>query len=304
MSNNENRLKNFINFENITYFFFGLYMIIAVLNITAICWASKTAGLILKLLRYLCYAVFTVKIIYDWTKGSSITWTILTVGIASILICAFSKNTSILILLLILTALRNLDINKLIKIAFKIFIVLFFVIVNLALLNVIPDWLYPRGDAVRHSLGFFYPTDAFGIYLAIILMYFYIRKSETTYLELLILETINIFLYKYTDGRLSFILINAILIVMGLSKLNFVKNILHNKYIKKILQLVSYVLPATLCISVIIITQLYGINCNIAISLNELLSDRINLTHNAFETYPITLFGEEIEWYRMGRIWT
>ena len=171
---------------------------------------------------------------------------------------------------------------------------------NLSLLKVLPDWIYYRGKIARHSLGFIYATDAIGIYLIIILMYFYIKKSKARIEEIILLETINVFLYKMTDGRLSFILITLLLAGLLLSKLKILKNLFKRRISQKIIKITCYILPVVLFISFNLLTYLYSCNNSFAKQVNEILSDRLKYTSEAYENYGIPIFGKNIKWNGWG----
>ena len=267
---------------------------------TAISLLFDNVQKIVKVIRYTCYIVFFIKIIKDLINEKKITWVMVCLTMLVACIWYFSKNKDVIFLVLVLIACRKLEINKLIKISFKVFTVIFLMIINLSLLNIFPDWTYNRGNGLRHSLGFYYPTIAIGTYLSIILMYFYIKRTKCTYMELLVLETINIFLYKYTDGRLSFILISVILLMMGLLKIKLIRGLLRKKWINSAIEICCYLLPLVMFSIVIILTYLYEMDNNLAIEINELLSNRIEFTEEGFNTFEIKPFGQKINWKGWG----
>ena len=180
--------------------------------------------------------------------------------------------------------------------------ILFLTIVNFSLLKIIPDWIFYRGDTQRHSLGFYYSTIAIGIYLSCMLMYFYVRKSKATVMELLLFEGINVFLYKYTDGRLSFILISIILFMMLILKIPKLRQLFKLPHMQVVLKYIGYILPISLFMLVILATYLYSKGNPIGFSINKILSGRLLYTKNAFQQYGITLFGQPIDWKGWGRI--
>lgn len=219
------------------------------------------------------------------------------------LIYLFTKNKEIIYLFLVLMALKDEDITKLIKITMKFYIVIFSTIVTFSFIGIIPDWTYYRGDVVRHSLGFNYSTIVMGFYLSIICMYFYVRRSKCKIIELIILEIINSMLYYYTDARLSFILITIILSTMLLNKIKILRQLFYNQYIQLVLKGICYLLPFFMLALVMFLTYLYSIQNEFGIMIDEALSNRLKYTADAFQTYPITPFGQAIKWQRMGRIW-
>ena len=234
------------------YIFFEIYMATILLGSVCLYVYSDILYTCIKIIRYICYLAFGIRIIWDWKNGSSITLPIIFIAIMSILISIYSNNKGIIILLLCLTALRNLDIKKILKITLIMYAIIFISVILLSLLKIIPNWTYSRGETIRYSLGFNYPTIAIGTYLSIILMYFYIRKSNCKFIELFLLEIVNIFLYFYTDGRLSFILISIILATMFLAKFKITKKIFNNNIIQKIVKINCYIMP-------ILISALIGV---------------------------------------------
>ena len=295
------KIKN-IKIEDLTYFFWGIYLIICFLNMVGIIFINDKCQLILKAARYLCYLVFISKIIYDWKNGEKITISIISMAILSLAIAFFGKNNSIMFTILILTALRKLDFDKLIKIAFKIFATGFLIVVSLSLLKIIPNWIFNSREATssRYALGFIYATDAFGMYLIIILMNFYIKKNNISIIELLLLQFINVLMYGYTNGRVSFILISALLLIQYLSRYSFFVNIFYKDIIQKGLKLLCHTLPIILFLLLHILIILYASNNFIANKVNDILSNRIKYTYQAYRDYDISLFGKDIEWNGWG----
>ena len=281
--------------DNYIYIFFGIYIITLFMNNTTFFLVNDIVKRSIKIIRYSIYLVFALKILCDWKKGDSVTIPMVVSVILSGVIFICSKNIDIAILVLTIIALRNCEFDKLIKLTFKIFIIMFFITVSLSLLKVIPDWTYSRDNLIRHSLGFYYPTITIGLYLSIILMYCYIKKSNSNYIELLTLETINVFLYSYTDGRLSFILITAILIIMAISKLKIFKMIFKTKVSQQILKVAVYILPVFLCLLTFTLAYMYSNQNVVAEELDTMLSGRLKYTSKAFDNYPVTLFGKDIK---------
>lgn len=289
-----------LTLENLIYLCWAVYIFASFLNIVGIFFASEKWQFVLKIVRYICYIVFSMKIYFDWKKGEKVTFTIIGAAIITIAISIFAKNRSAFFILLILIALRKMDFDKLIKIAFKIFLVSFLVTISLAMLGIIPNWKFSRGMTPRYSLGFIYATDAIGMYLVIILMFFYTKKKNSTKTELLILEVINVFMYSYTNGRVSFILISTILFLQFLSRFQFIKDIFYNNFVQKCLKMICYTLPVILFIGLHLLVVMYASNNFIANKVNKILSNRVKLTYQAYRNYEMKPFGEKINWNGWG----
>lgn len=293
------KLKH-LKIEQIAYFFWGIYVLVSLLNMVGIFYASDECQLVFKFIRYICYGGFLAKIVIDWKNGEKITISIIVTFLLAIAIAIFAKNRTILFVVIILSALRKMNFDKLIEIALKIYMVGFLFVVCLALLNIIPNWEFSRGNMPRYALGFIYATDAIGVYLAIILMFMYIKKDKATYIELLVLELINVFMYSYTNGRLSFILISTMIFIQLASKFQFVKNIFYSNFVQKCLKIVCHTLPIVLFLGLHILVVMYANNNFIANKVNKIISDRIKLTYQAYRNNDVNLFGNDIRWQGWG----
>ena len=289
-----------LTLENLIYMCWAVYIFASFLNIVGIFFASEKWQFVLKIVRYICYIVFFIKIYFDWKKGEKVTFAIIGATLITIAIAFFAKNRSAFFILLILIALRKMDFDKLIKIAFKIFLVSFLVTISLAMLGIIPNWEFSRGMTPRYSLGFIYATDAIGMYLVIILMFFYTKRKNSTKTELLILEVINVFMYSYTNGRVSFILISTILFLQFLSRFQFIKDIFYNNFVQKCLKMICYTLPVVLFIGLHLLVVMYASNNFVANKVNKILSNRVKLTYQAYRNYEMKPFGEKINWNGWG----
>lgn len=294
-----NKVKK-LTLENFIYMCWAVYIFASFLNIVGIFFTSEKWQFVLKIVRYICYIVFFIKIYFDWKKGEKVTFAIIGATLITIAIAFFAKNRSAFFILLILIALRKMDFDKLIKIAFKIFLVSFLVTISLAMLGIIPNWEFSRGMTPRYSLGFIYATDAIGMYLVIILMFFYTKRKNSTKTELLILEVINVFMYSYTNGRVSFILISTILFLQFLSRFQFIKDIFYNNFVQKCLKMICYTLPVVLFIGLHLLVVMYASNNFVANKVNKILSNRVKLTYQAYRNYEMKPFGEKINWNGWG----
>lgn len=294
-----NRLKQ-ININKFMYIIFGMYMFSLVFTSTVLPEISDFCNIILKLIRYICYLSFVFKIVLDFKEDKKITFAMIMFTIITFIVFIFTRNKSVVFFYLGLMAFRKLEIDKLLKIAYNVTFIIFFGIVILSLLGIIPDWTFPRGTLVRHSLGFIYATDCIGIFLAIILMYFYIKKSKANLLEIIAFEFINVVLYKFTDGRLSFILITILLSTLVLSKIKIIKNILKSKFIINIMKIMCYSAPVVLLIIFNSLTYAYSKNYNNIDKVDKLLSGRLEFTAKAYEEYGVPIFGKDIKWHGWG----
>lgn len=298
-----NKLMKYIKNERAIYIMFSIYIITIIIPETSLSILEKTFDSIIRVIRYGCYLFFITKIFWDWkNRRNKITVTMTVISILSIIIFMFSKSKNFLFLSMLLLALRGTDKEKLINIALKTYIVVFFIVIMAGMLNIIPDWTYLSGKIMRHSLGFSYPTITIGYYLMLVMMYTYTRKNKITIYEVIVLEAINVFLYKYTFGKTSFILITAILLFMLLKKITVFNNLFKRDSFEKILKVCCYMLPTILLILILVLTFLYGTNNEFAQYLSRVLSNRIQLSYQGFQEYSVTLFGQKTQWNGWGGV--
>lgn len=290
--------------KNVIYFIFSVYLITILLQNTSTYAIESSFEVAIKIVRYLCYICFIIKIFLDWKNGKNkITISMIAIGVLSLIVYYFSKDKKLLILTILLCALRNTDKEKLIEIGMKTYVIVFFTVVIGSLFNLIPDWVYiQRQTSERHSLGFIYPTITSAFYLALVMMYVCNRKNKIKVYEIFILEMINVFIYKYTDGRTSFLLATIVLLAILIKKIKIVNVIIHSKFSKNMLKVLCYILPAFAMIFILLFTYLYSIDSNIANSANRILSNRLDLNVQAFNNYKITLFGQDISWKGWGGV--
>ena len=290
--------------ENSIYVIFSVYLITILLQNTSTYALESVFEITIKVVRYLCYICFILKTFLDWKNGkNNINILIIFIGVLSLIVYYFSKDKNLLILTILLCALRNTDKEKLIEIGMKTYVIVFFSVIIGSLFNLIPDWIYiQRQTTARHSLGFIYPTITSAFYLTLTMMYIYTRKNKIKVYEIFILEMVNVFIYKYTDGRTSFLLTTIVLFIMLIKKIRIINIFLYSKFSKNILKGLCYILPALAMIFILVFTYLYSIDNSIANSANRILSNRLDLNAQAFNNYKITLFGQDISWKGWGGV--
>ena len=205
----------------------------------------------------------------------------------------------------IINASRDLDFKKIAIIGLVIYAALFVITVISSYFGIVPNWMFYRQEIKRYSLGFIYPTDLMSVYVTITLLYFYIRNTKSTYLELFILEAIAIALYKYTNGRLGLIMTTMIILFLMIGKI-FKHTKLSDKIkinsskIKNIVIILLKLLPILLFIVILAMSILYQNDIKIINWVNHIISERILLNSQAISNYPVKLFGSNVTWNGLG----
>ena len=290
--------------DNICLYAFAVYVVASMLDFSTMAYQYVGFSLLLKLCRYGCYLVFVVKVMLDILKERKISVCLIAGGLLALAVIIFSRQLPLGFLVLVLAAVSTLDLRRLLRYTFVAVSTVVAVIIIASLVGLLPNWTYTRGDIVRYSLGFIYPTDVFSVFLMITMMYFYLYHQKIKYYVLAILEGINIALYILTNGRLSFILVNLVLAVMLGCKLMERFPRAHSLGIKvlesKITKILCMCLPAFLLLLCLTLALLYKFDSPIAMGINRLLSDRVRLNCEALFNFPLTPFGTYIEWQGWG----
>ena len=282
------------------YIIFVIFLCASLFGLVSIA-GNTYISLAIKCIRYLCYLYFGLILVINYKKLSYIDLFLLFV---SLIVTYFSRNKFIITTLLIIISVKNYDLKKVFRLAFYTSLIMFSLTVFLSLFNVIPDWIFPKEDTIRHALGFIYPTDCFSIYLAIVLLYFASHKDDYHISWIIVLELLNIVMYLYTAGRLSFYLINITIIIMCLLKIKNLRKILSRLLEFKIIKVLAFSFPFLLLATFIsIVFAFKSENINIKAYANKadiILSGRVFYTAKAFDEHRITAFGEPIEWFGWG----
>ncbi len=292
-------------YSGIMYGIFTLYMVTILLNSTVLYYSGGPFVAINKAVRYLCYIYFIGKVLIDWYYGAGLSIAAVGVGVCAVLVALIGHNTEPFFLFLVIYGLRRAELKKLVKFAAVASAVIFVLCVVLSIAGVIPDWTYLRKDGtVRHSLGFFYPAHASGVYLSIVLMYAYLRFSSFRYFELIIAEGLNIGLFFLTDSRLAFYLITIVLIaliaVRVIRRLSSVRSFLQRPVCSRVIGIVLTCLPVLMLAMTFLFVFLYRSKNGASVFLDRLLSGRFKYADMALQNYSIKLFGSAVEWIGWG----
>ena len=174
--------------------------------------------------------------------------------------------------------------------------------VLLSIFRIIPDLIYwHNGQLSRHSFGANYPTDFAAAILYLLMALWFLLKKR----EIILLFVLPVFIYiqlNFTFTRNSIIcsFFLLIFIFFYLIKFKFASfNFIYftEKYIIKYLSLASFTLLALLSIY---ISYAFNSNDDFFVRLNELFSDRFNITHQSILDNGISLFGKHIVLVGLG----
>ena len=153
----------------------------------------------------------------------------------------------------------------------------------LSLLGMVPNLQFNRAGVIRNSFGFIYPTDfashCFYLFLAIS----YLLKDKFIWTRSLFGVLLSAFIIKYCDARL-----NALSIL--LATVIFIYFYYSNGKKIKIFALLPY--SAVVFASVVTyFSYKFSWSNPFLVSINKLITGRLALGRNAFDTFGVHLFG-------------
>lgn len=161
------------------------------------------------------------------------------------------------------------------------------------LIGIVPKRVFHRGSVIAHSFGFGYYNVVPFTYFFLVLEFLYlkaIRNKKANWIELIIIFGLNYVLYKLSTLRLAFYLVCIILVLyIILIKFNMFK-----LKAKPLVIACSLTFPLLFFLS-IWSNSAYNTSSPLFVKMNQLLSERLDLGHQALDMFSINLFGHYIQ---------
>ena len=248
---------------------------------------------IIKFLIRLTFLAIILKNVYDFFRGKFSVKEIiiyLVFGIYFLIIYLRFRQANFLLILLYISALKNVSYEKTIKWSFYAMVICFFIIVISSFTGYLNEYtkveIRHGVSMIRRHLGYYF-SCALNYFMSITFMYL-LYKRKLSVFDNIAIFIISSFVYAYTDTRSSYACIILLLTL----------NIVFHK-IKKgiILKSFAYLTIFSFPLGTLfafILTYLYRIGNSFALHLNVFITGRLKLMSNAFDRWKITLFGQNI----------
>ena len=202
----------------------------------------------------------------------------------SVVLVYFQTNRlNFLVYSMLLVLLVNVDMKVVLRNYVVVAGILVVGVFLLSLVGIVPNLQYNRAGVIRNSFGFIYPTDfashCFYLFLAIS----YLLKDKFIWTRSLFGVLLSAFIIKYCDARLnalSILLATVIFIYFYYSK---------EKKLK-----IFALFPYSAVVFASIVTYLsykFSWSNPFLVSVNKLITGRLALGRNAFDTFGVHLFG-------------
>ena len=162
--------------------------------------------------------------------------------------------------------------------------------------GVITNLVYHRGEQVRMSFGFIYPTDFAAGIVFMVTAWVVLRQARCTWIEIGLMIISVILFEKYCDVRNSEAVM--VLLILGVVYLKIRTKFAEKKGKKYrpslLLKLLCLVAPYGLGGFMILISRFYQPDVEWMTKLNTLFSTRLSLGKETFDRYDIQIWGQDI----------
>ncbi|WP_251938579.1 polysaccharide polymerase [Streptococcus sp. Marseille-Q0941] len=203
--------------------------------------------------------------------------------LSGVLVYFQTNRLNFLVYSMLLVLLVNVDMKVVLRNYVIVAGILVVGVFLLSLVGMVPNLQYNRAGVIRNSFGFIYPTDfashCFYLFLAIS----YLLKDKLIWTRTLFGVLLSAFIIKYCDARL-----NALSIL--LATVIFIYFYYSNGKKLKIFALLPY--SAVVFASVVTyLSYKFSWSDPFLVSINKLITGRLGLGRNAFDTFGVHLFG-------------
>lgn len=201
-----------------------------------------------------------------------------------------SKDSSFLIAYIFILLSKFLDIRKCFRFLYFIalicitFIILYFLYKYYILGEA--EYLYDHiNERARYTFEMFHPNK-FPMRFFIFLSLFFMVKNKVTFINVLFLLSLDIFIYLFSYSRSSFLLSTLLIVVMYISQFT---TIFRDKFIQRCMELSMFLFP--------MLSLFAMINYNkfeILEYVNKVLSERIRFSYEAYDLFGLAIFPRDM----------
>ena len=203
--------------------------------------------------------------------------------LSGVLVYFQTNRLNFLVYSMLLVLLVNVDMKVVLRNYVVVAGILVVGVFLLSLVGMVPNLQYNRAGVIRNSFGFIYPTDfashCFYLFLAIS----YLLKEKFIWTRSLFGVLLSAFIIKYCDARL-----NALSIL--LATVIFIYFYYSNGKKLKIFALLPYS-AVVFASTVTYLSYKFSWSNPFLVSVNKLITGRLALGRNAFDTFGVHLFG-------------
>ena len=203
--------------------------------------------------------------------------------LSGVLVYFQTNRLNFLVYSMLLVLLVNVDIKVVLRNYVVVAGILVVGVFLLSLVGMVPNLQYNRAGVIRNSFGFIYPTDFASHCFYLFLAFSYLLKDKFIWTRSLFGVLLSAFIIKYCDARL-----NALSIL--LATVIFIYFYYSNGKKLKIFALLPYS-AVVFASTVTYLSYKFSWSNPFLVSINKLITGRLALGRNAFDTFGVHLFG-------------
>lgn len=200
-----------------------------------------------------------------------------------------TREKALIITAISIFACKGVNIRKILKYTFFVYIIGMCITISLVLLGKIPGEIHslPKGG-IRYNIndfGFSHPNSAYGHVLMIAFMAVVVWENKLRWYHYSIMTVVMIFAYKVFFSRAGLLI--YLLMCVALAVFNIVKN----WKLKKAFGFLLVLLPLGTAVTSYVLAVLYPQNIPFVNKLDTLVTGRIELSAKALESVGLSWFG-------------
>lgn len=233
--------------------------------------------------------VFSIQVLFI-NRYTLKQWIVLIITFLIISFSSFVANDQVLLSSFIVAfAFKNFSYKKLVSISFYSTLIAFIIVVVLSSMSIInPNLIYRGAGVIRTAFGFLHPNIAGAIYLSLIVRLLEIKKSNMSFLWLLLIGLFSTYFFTKTDSKTT-------IVMLVVTALFFFAHTMFKdkKGYDSIIFFIGTITTPMMFLSSLLLAVNYPTS-QFSIKINDLLTGRIYYIKQFLDKYGISLIGQEI----------
>lgn len=215
---------------------------------------------------------------------------IIGITLSIVVATVLSGQNTLLSSWIFIVASKNIDLDRIIRAAYRILIIMIPMIALLCLLGFIDDRTMMRGDYLRFSLGFLHPNHLGMRVFQLMSCHCYINRNKLGIFDYLFIVLSIIFAVKIPNSQTAYVcLIVFLIVLLGYRYVVNQKKIMTEMYAKCLL------IGAFLLNILSIILSYIDVSGNIILSkIDKWMSMRFSACHKVWQIYGVSFFGQRV----------
>lgn len=213
----------------------------------------------------------------------------------SLIIYFRSSDSSLVLLALFMIAAYGVDFRKIVGWVFGIK-TFYLVLTTIAVrFGRIANLVYAENRGIHYGAGYTSYNQAPREYFYIVLCYLFLRDKKVTIKELVVIEILAWYYAAVTSSRTTFCITTLMVIWLLINRVSKDK-MFENHFVQFIIRYI-FVLSGLFSYLIIRLAERNSVIYTVG---NAVSTGRIQLSINALNNYPPTIFGQHIDWVTIG----